>query len=205
MTNEPGEYAALSAALAILCGIVFLLLGKFRMGFLSQFLSTAVQTGFLVGLGLTIMVGQLFKVFGISSIDGPFYKQAWHLVTHLDETSGWTLAIGGLSLAALLVLPKLAPGIPSALVMVAASIMVVTVLDLADKGVAIVGTVGRFEHDPRNGGQLNLLQKELPARGVVRDLEGGVVGKEGDIERGFGHINSVNAGGPGRSHRAIRS
>ena len=140
-TNDPGEYAALSAILAILCGVLFLILGKFRMGFLSQFIAPAVQTGFLVGLGLTIMVGQLFKVFGISGIDGPFYKQAWHFLSHIDETSGWTLAIGGFSLVALLILSRFAPGVPSALVMVGVSIVVVTLLDLGDKGVAIVGNV----------------------------------------------------------------
>jgi high affinity sulfate transporter 1 len=137
------DFAEHSAALAILCGIAFLVLGRFRMGFLSQFIAPAVQTGFLVGLGLTIIVGQVFELLGTSSEDGPFYKQAWHLLTHLDETSGWTLAIGGASLAALVVLKRLAPGLPAALVMVVASILVVTVLDLADKGVAVVGEVER--------------------------------------------------------------
>ena len=137
------DFAEHSAALAILCGVAFLVLGRFRMGFLSQFIAPAVQTGFLVGLGLTIIVGQVFKLLGTSSEDGPFYKQAWHLVTHLDETSGWTLAIGGASLAALVALRRLAPGLPAALIMVAASILVVTVLDLADKGVAVVGEVER--------------------------------------------------------------
>jgi high affinity sulfate transporter 1 len=137
------DFAEHSAALAVLCGVAFLVLGRFRMGFLSQFIAPAVQTGFLVGLGLTIIVGQVFNLLGTSSEDGPFYRQAWHLVTHLDETSGWTLAIGGASLAALMALRRLAPGLPAALIMVVASILVVTVLDLADKGVAVVGEVER--------------------------------------------------------------
>ncbi len=143
VADDAGEYAALSAVLAILSGVLFLLLGRFQMGFLAQFIAFGVQTGFLMGLGLTIMVGQLFKVLGTSSIDGPFYEQAWHLATHLGETNGWTLVIGGGSLAVLLAFRVLAPGVPSALLVVALSIVIVAILDLEEKGVAVVGTVDR--------------------------------------------------------------
>jgi MFS superfamily sulfate permease-like transporter len=137
------DYAQISAALAILCGLAFLVLGRFRMGFLSQFIAPAVQTGFLIGLGLTIIVGQVFKLLGVSSVDGAFYKQFWHLVTHLDEINGWTLAIGGASLAAMVALRRMAPGLPAALIMVAVSIMVVSIFDLEAEGVDVVGSVDR--------------------------------------------------------------
>jgi MFS superfamily sulfate permease-like transporter len=78
VVDHPEDFAAMSAALAILCGAVFFLLGRLKMGFFSQFIASAVQIGFLFGLGMTIIIGQLFKVFGISGNDGPFYKPLWH-------------------------------------------------------------------------------------------------------------------------------
>ena len=112
--EHPEDFAAMSAALAILCGIAFFLLGKLKLGFVSQFIASAVQTGFLFGLGLTIIMGQLFKVFGFTGNDGPFYKQVWYFLKNLDQTHGWTLALGAGSFAAFFLLgrfmPKLAGG-----------------------------------------------------------------------------------------------
>ncbi len=143
VADDIGEYAALSAALAILCGLLFLLLGRFNMGFLSQFIAPSIQTGFLIGLGLTIMVGQVCKVLGIASIDGPFYKQAWHVLNTLDETNGWSLLIGGGALVLLVVLGRLTHGLPLALILVALSIAIVSIFDLDAKGVDVVGAVDR--------------------------------------------------------------
>lgn len=141
--DHPDDYAAVSAALAILCGVAFFVLGKLKLGFISQFIASAVQTGFLFGLGMTIIVGQLFKVFGFPGNDGPFYKQAWYLLKHLGDTSGWTLAIGAGAFVAVFLLGRLMPRLPAALILVALSIVIVSVFDLADKGVDVVGTVDR--------------------------------------------------------------
>lgn len=192
VADDPGEYAALSAALAILCGLVFILLGRFRMGFLSQFIATAVQTGFLAGLGLTIIVGQLFKVFGTSDRDGPFYRQAWHLLTHLDETNGPTLAIGGLALAALLALRRLAPGVPAALVLVGLSIVLVTIFDLDDQGVAVVGPVDRAVPLPA-----------IPSVAIT-DLLALVPGTLAIVIVGFSESMSIARGFADRHHQEVR-
>jgi MFS superfamily sulfate permease-like transporter len=141
--EHPEDFAAMSAALAILCGIAFFLLGKLKLGFVSQFIASAVQTGFLFGLGLTIIMGQLFKVFGFAGNDGPFYKQAWYFLKNLDQTHAWTLALGAGSFAAVFLLGRFMPKLPAALLLVALSIVIVTVFDLADKGVDVVGTVDR--------------------------------------------------------------
>ena len=143
VVDHPEDFAAMSAALAILCGIAFFLLGKLELGFVSQFIASAVQTGFLFGLGLTIIIGQLFQVFGFAANDGPFYKQAWYFLQHLDETHGWTLAIGAGSFLAVFLLGRFIPKLPAALIMVALSIAIVSIFDLADKGVDVVGTVDR--------------------------------------------------------------
>ncbi len=141
--DRPEDFAAMSAALAILSGICFFILGKLKLGFISQFIASGVQIGFLFGLGMTIIVGQLFAIFGIPKADGPFYRQAWQLITNLDETSGWTLVLGTTAFVAVFLLGKKMPTVPAALLLVAISILVVTILDLAEKGVAVVGDVDR--------------------------------------------------------------
>ncbi|MCC6943780.1 MAG: SulP family inorganic anion transporter [Thermomicrobiales bacterium] len=140
---NPEDFREMSAALAILCGIAFFFLAKLKMGFVSQFIASAVQTGFLFGLGLTIIIGQLFTVFGVDGIDGPFYKQAWHFLEHLDETVGWSLAVGGVTFALVFLLGRSLRRLPVALVMVALSIVISALLNLNEKGVAIVGSVDR--------------------------------------------------------------
>ena len=138
-----GRYTDLSMMLAILSGILFILLGYWKLGFVSQFIATSVQVGFLFGLGMTIICGQVFDLLGIESTSGPFYKQFWGLITHLDETNGWTAVIGVGGLIALFALKRFAPGVPSALLLVGVAIVVVTVFNLADHGVAIVGQIDR--------------------------------------------------------------
>jgi len=128
----PGEnrFAALTAALALVAGVAALLAGLLRLGFLANFISQPVLKGFVVGLALTIMIGQLPKLFGISRGSGDFFEQAWRLVTHLGDTHGLTLLVGTLSLALIIGLRRLAPGVPGSLVAVAGGIAAVKAFGL---------------------------------------------------------------------------
>jgi len=69
--GDPERYAAASAALAMLVGVVLIALGLLRMGFVSRFISAGVQVGFMFGLGLTIIVGQLPKLLGVPPATAP--------------------------------------------------------------------------------------------------------------------------------------
>jgi sulfate permease, SulP family len=135
------RFGALSAALAILVGIVLVVLGVLHMGFVSRFISAAVQAGFMFGLGLTIIVGQVPAVLGIPKGEGDFFPQLGHVLTHLGDANGWTAAIGLGGLAVLLGLKRIAPAVPAALLVVVAGIVVVALGGLADHGVAIIGNV----------------------------------------------------------------
>jgi sulfate permease, SulP family len=139
--GDAGRGAALSALLAILCGLALIAFGVLRMGFVSRFISAAVQTGFMFGLGLTIIVGQLPKMLGTPGSTGDFVKEAGGLLPVLGEINGWTVAIGFGALAALLLLRRAAPGLPAALIVILAGIGAVIVFDLPDRGVAVLGTV----------------------------------------------------------------
>ena len=134
-------YTALTASLAICTGIAAVIFGLFRLGFLASFISEPVLKGFIVGLALTIMIGQVPKLFGIEGSDGNFFEKLWHVITNLDETDGRTLAIGLASLALVLGLKRVAPVVPALLVAVVFGVVSVKLFDLADKGVSIVGTI----------------------------------------------------------------
>ena len=135
------RFATLSAALAVMAGTIFIVMGVFRLGFISQFISSAVQIGFLFGLGLTIAVGQVFEMLGISGGNGPFYKQFWYLLQHLNGTNWWTLGLGVACFAIVWGLQHRWPAVPSALVVVVLAILAVTFLDLKQHGVAVIGDI----------------------------------------------------------------
>jgi sulfate permease, SulP family len=135
------RFVAMTAALAITTGLAALLAGVLRLGFLANFISEPVLKGFIVGLALTILIGQVPKLLGISKGSGNFFEQLWHVIDHLGETQGAILLVGALSLAVILALRRFAPGVPGSLVAVGLGIAAVKLLDLDQHGVAIVGPI----------------------------------------------------------------
>jgi MFS superfamily sulfate permease-like transporter len=97
-----------------------------------------VIKGFIVGLALTIVVGQVPKLFGIEKGEGDFFEQAWHFLSHLGDTDALTLVVGLGSLAVVLGLRRLAPVVPGSLAAVLLGIAAVAALDLK---VDIVGHI----------------------------------------------------------------
>ena len=71
--------------------------------------------GFIVGLALTIIVGQLPKLFGVEKTSGNFFEQLWGLLGKLDETSGLTLLVGISSLSLVIASKQYAPVVPGSL------------------------------------------------------------------------------------------
>lgn len=135
------RYVAMTAALAITTGLLALAAGLLRLGFLASLISEPVIKGFIVGLALTIIVGQVPKLFGIPKGSGDFFQQLAHVITHLGDTNVATLVVGVLSLAAILALRRLAPIVPAALVVVILGILAVKLFSLQRHGVAIVGPI----------------------------------------------------------------
>jgi sulfate permease, SulP family len=124
------RFVALTAGLALTTGAAALLAGLLRLGFLADFISQPVLKGFIIGLALTIIVGQLPKLFGISPGTGDFFEQGWRLIGHLGDTQALTLLVGLLSLAVIIVLRRVAPQVPGPLVAVAAAIAAVKAFGL---------------------------------------------------------------------------
>jgi SulP family sulfate permease len=136
-----GRFAALTATLAITTGILALAAGLARLGFLANFISEPVLKGFIVGLALTIIIGQVPKLLGIEKGSGDFFEQLWDVISRLGDSQWQTVLVGVLSLAVVLVLRRVAPVVPAPLVAVALGILAVYALNLQHHGVKIVGHI----------------------------------------------------------------
>jgi SulP family sulfate permease len=135
-------FAALTATLAISTGVLALLAGLLRLGFAANFISEPVLKGFIVGLALTIVAGQLPKLFGVEKGEGDFFEKLWDLAKHLGDTNGRTMLVGAASLLIVFGLRRIAPVVPASLVAVGFGVVAVKVFELDSHGVAIVGHIG---------------------------------------------------------------
>jgi len=122
-------------------GVLYILAGYARLGFIANFLSQPILTGYLNGIALIIMAGQLQKLFGYSVEADGFFLELGEFFTSLDHTHLPTLILGLSLLAGLVVLRRVAPKLPAALVVVIAGIAAVVALDLDQSGIAILGSV----------------------------------------------------------------
>jgi sulfate permease, SulP family len=136
------DYATLALAQAILCGIMFVLLAVFKLGFLANFLSKPILVGFVGGLALDILVSQIAKMLGVT-IDsgGEFVEKLVGLVSGLGTLNGWSVLISALAVVVLLVGKRLAGMVPWALVVLVLATIFVVVADLDGAGVAVLGEV----------------------------------------------------------------
>jgi high affinity sulfate transporter 1 len=141
VVDDPGTAIALAGMLALFVGVIEIALGLGRLGFVADLLSSEVQVGYLNGLAITIIVGQLPKLFGFSTDSEGFFDDVRAFVEGIDQTHGTTLLVGVAVLVTLLVLPKLTRVVPAVLVAVVGATVVSAVLDLSGHGVDTVGTL----------------------------------------------------------------
>jgi high affinity sulfate transporter 1 len=140
-SGNPADYMAAAATLALLVGGFLVLAGILRLGFVANFISAPVLTGFKAGIGLVILVGQLGKVLGISVSKGPFFQTLLAVLQGLGETHWPTFLVALVTLAILIILPRLAPRLPAALVAVAVGIAAAALLGLEAYGVKLAGDI----------------------------------------------------------------
>lgn len=139
--GDPTRYAALAAALTILIGLICLFGGYFKFGFVADFLSKPILTGYIAATALIIIVSQLGKIFGIDIVSDDFFAQILELITKLDQTHLLTLAVGLVTILGIIVLRRYAPRVPAPLVAVIVAIIVSSLFNLEELGVAVVGQI----------------------------------------------------------------
>jgi high affinity sulfate transporter 1 len=139
--GDPGSAVALTSALAIGAGIGLLIGGLARIGWAAEFLSRPIVTGFVFGLVILIILGEIPSLLGMPVESGDVLTRAWSIATNLVDLDPTTAAIGLTALAVLFIGARLAPRVPWALLVLIVGIGVSSGLDLAEEGVVTVGDV----------------------------------------------------------------
>lgn len=141
--GDPERAVALASTLALLVGAIIVLGGVLRLGFIADLLSKPTMTGYMNGLAITILVGQLPKLFGFSTDVNGFVAEVRAFATGVADgkTVPAALAIGVLSLVVIWVLQRIVPKAPSVLIAVVMSIAAASLFHLEAHGVKFVGTL----------------------------------------------------------------
>lgn len=140
-SGDQALYGSLSEVLALLAGVLCIGASFFRLGALADFLSKPILVGFLNGVALSIILGQIGKIFGYSISAGGIVPRLVEFINKLDLTHWPTLAVGLGTFIVLFVVPWLFRGIPAPLVAMILASAAVRLLSLEELGVKIVGEV----------------------------------------------------------------
>jgi len=136
------DYASMAAAQAILSGVVLLLAGRLKLGFLADFLSHPILLGFVGGLALEVMVSQVAKMLGVSIDSGAeFWEKAAELCAGLPSTHPASLLLSVVALTVLIAGRRWSPGAPWALLVMVAATAASVLLRFQDAGIAVLGEV----------------------------------------------------------------
>jgi high affinity sulfate transporter 1 len=143
--QDPARAVALAGMLAVLTGAVILVAGIARLGFVTELLSRPVQLGYLYGIAVTIIVGQLPKLFGFSIEGHGLLPEALDFVQGLaaGKANGAALAVGAAGIVVILGVRRRWPRVPGVIVAVGLGIAAVVVFDLTARGVQVIGVLPR--------------------------------------------------------------
>ena len=162
------RYIDLVGILAVMVGVMVMLVSILRLGWIADFLSTPIVTGFLSGVAVIIIAHQLPELFGLPPTAGTNQHRVAYVFTHLDEVNGWALAIGVGVLAVMVVSARVSRRIPGALIGMVVSTALVGILDLQAHGVAVLGTITTgAPHLGLSGLSLSTLESLAPLAAVV--------------------------------------
>ncbi len=137
------DVASFVALMTLASGALFLMLAVVRMGWIAQFLSRAVVTGFLFGAAIDVVIGELPKLTGTDASGSNSLRELGSWFRGLGDVDLATVLVGGAALAVVFGLRFVAPAIPGALVLVIGGLLASRLFDLAARGVALVGEVPR--------------------------------------------------------------
>lgn len=130
-----------AATLSVLVGMMLIAARVLRLGFLANFISEPVLTGFKAGVGFVIVVDQLPKLLGIHITKEGFFRDVASIVGHIPETSWPTLAVALGTLAVIALAKRFMPKSPAPLLAVAVGIAASAIVGLEAVGVSVVGTI----------------------------------------------------------------
>lgn len=163
--GNPTQLITAAATLAALVGVILVLAGVLRLGFVANLISAPVLTGFKAGIGLVILLDQLPKLLGIHIHKEYFFRDALSIVQHLPDTSLPTFTMALATMVLLIGIERLAPKIPAPLIAVGGAIAAVWLFGASTLGVSVVGLIPQ-----------SLPSLTLPDAGLVEALLPGALG-----------------------------
>jgi len=139
--GDPERYAALSVMLALLAGGMCIGASFLRLGTLADFLSKPILVGFLNGIALSILLGQIGKIFGFPITSGRILPRLFEFARKLPLTHWPTLAVGAGTFLVLFFFPRMMRAVPAPLVAVVLAAAAAWTFGLEGRGVVTVGAV----------------------------------------------------------------
>ncbi len=141
--GDPARAVALASMLAIMVAAIMIVAAVAKLGFIADLISTPTMIGYMNGLALTILVGQLPKLFGFKVEADGFIGEVTGLVKGLanGEAVAAAAAVGIAGIVLILVLQRWLPKVPAVLIMVVAAIAAASIFSLAEHGVSLVGVL----------------------------------------------------------------
>ena len=204
------DVASFVALITLVSGALFLLLAVLKMGWIAQFLSRAVVTGFLFGAAIDVVIGELPKLTGTEVTGSNPLQELRSWLGTLGDAQLATVLVGGASLGVVFGLRVVAPRVPGALVLVVGGLVASWLFDLGARGVALVGEVprglptlrgprrsaagGPRQHDRARGGGAGA-HRVLADRRRLQDVRG---------QAPLSHRHQPGIGRPGHGQRRRR-
>jgi SulP family sulfate permease len=139
--SDAAHVMAAASALALLVGALLIVAGLLRLGFLANFISDPVLTGFKAGIAVVILVGQVPKLLGVHTVSGHFFHTVLSTLERVPDTSLMTLTVAVASMAILLGIQRFRPQAPAPLLAVVMGIAAAGLLGLKGGGVALTGPI----------------------------------------------------------------
>jgi SulP family sulfate permease len=139
--KSPQEALALVTALAIISGLILMIAGLLRLGWVADFLSKPIVTGFVFGLSILIVVGEIPTLLGLPRGSGNFVGRVSGIAGHLGEIQPKNAAVGAVALAVLFLGPRIKSVVPWGLVVVIGGLVVAKFVDFPAAGIAEIGKV----------------------------------------------------------------
>ena len=139
--GDPIRYAALAATTALIAGVICVVAGLLRFGFIANFISQPILTGYMAGVAFMVIGGQLGRLFGFKVAADEFFPQVVEISRRLSETNWLNFAIGVASIVLLFVMKRRWPRVPGPLLLMVVAIMLSTLFDLSSYGISVVGQI----------------------------------------------------------------
>jgi high affinity sulfate transporter 1 len=141
VTPGSDKWLAFASLTALVCGVLLFVARLLRLGFIGDFLSASVLIGFLTGVGIQVLSGQIPDLLGVPKGSGNWFEQQWHWMSSLSSISLATFAFGLSTIVIIQVFKLFLPVVPGAIVAVLLLTTISALIDAQAHGVAVVGAV----------------------------------------------------------------